>query len=284
MQNIDIGLVLSGGGARCFAQLGVLRAMEERGVRPVAVAACSTAAVLGALVAHGYASEDILQRLRALDGKKLVRLEFGRGLMKSDGIAHWLEEQVPATFEELALPFAVVAVDIQRGELLEFRSGPLMPAVLGSNAFPGLFHPVEHDGRFLMDGGILNEVPVDLIRTLTDRKVIAVDVTTSPDQPPDLERTDRSLWKALTSPLNSGPPLALELMRQAYVITRQSVIDARYAAHPPDLIIRPELGDQVRTEDFDKLDEAVQRGYERACEVLDQGMGDLLANHPDAPA
>lgn len=268
MSDLNIGLVLSGGGARCFAQLGVLRALEERRLRPVAVAACSTAAILGALVARGYPADDILRRVRDLDWKRLIHLDFGRGVLDSEGIARWLEGQVPATFEELSLPYAVVAVDIQRGELLEFSSGPLLPPVLGSNAFPGLFNPVEYQGRFLMDGGILNEIPVDVVRRLTGEKVVAVDVTTTPGRHVDLGHPD-NLWGLLTGALRHEPPLALELVRQAYIITRQFVNDSRYEAHPPDLIIRPELDGDIRTEDFGKLEEAAERGYDAANKALD---------------
>jgi hypothetical protein len=109
-----------------------------------------------------------------------------------------LKKHAPETFEELAIPLAVPAVDIQSAEMLVLKSGPLIPAVSASNAFPGLFTPVEHLGRQLMDGGILNNVPVDLIRTMTTAPVVVVDVRPSPKEKieglEEAVRIVRGLW------------------------------------------------------------------------------------------
>src|SRR5690606_25683051 len=98
------------------------------------------------------------------------------GLFGHDGIRALLHEFAAGTFEELAIPLAVPAVDIEQAELLVFSRGPLTEPVCASNAFPGIFTPVKYQGRQLMDGGIINNFPVDLIRTLTVSPVLAIDV------------------------------------------------------------------------------------------------------------
>ncbi|MEX2534190.1 MAG: patatin-like phospholipase family protein [Trueperaceae bacterium] len=267
---VGIGLVLSGGGARCLAQIGALKALEDRGTEVGAIAANSTAALLGAIYAAGHPASSLYELAAGLDYSRFLRLSGEGGLLGHDGVAALLREYVPETFEELAIPLAVPAVDIQNGEMLVFSAGPLVEPVCASNALPGLFVPVEHQSRFLMDGGIIDNVPVDLIRPLYNGPVVVVDVRLSPTERLDLERPNEGLWERLRNSFSSGLPLSVDILMKAYTITQSRLIEFTYAAHPPDLIIRPELGDDFDLQDFGRFDEAYDLGYRAATEKLEQ--------------
>ena len=276
---MDIGLVLSGGGARCIAQLGALLAFEERDLHPVAISACSSAALLGALLASGKPPRGVAELAREVKWSELVSVQFGAGLLSSDGLGEWLAQHVPSTFEELTIPFVVVAVDIQNGELCEFRSGPLVPAALASNAFPGVFHPVRFNDRDLMDGGILNVVPVDVIQSLTHAPVIVLDASSSPKRRIDLDRKAGAI-DLITKAFRKEMPLPIDLMYKAYVITRGHIVDELYRRHPPELVIRPPLDEAgIHDADFGKFEQALDLGYQEACRVLDEQLPALLTRH-----
>ncbi|AFZ69549.1 patatin-like phospholipase family protein [Deinococcus peraridilitoris] len=263
------GLVLSGGGARCFAQLGALRALEERGIHPSAIAACSSAAIIGALIAAGYDARTLYRLARRTDFGDMTAVQFGSGLLSSDQIGTWLARRVPEQFEQLRIPLALVAVDIQEGTLHTYRSGALIPAALASNAFPGVFEPVKHDNRTLMDGGILNVVPLDVIRELSSDPVIVVDVASTPARKVNLDRKT-GLLAMITRTAHKEMPLPIELMYKAYVITRGAIVEDLYRQFPPDLTIRPPLDQHgIHDADFGSLDEAVDLGYNEANSVLD---------------
>jgi NTE family protein len=124
----QIGLALSGGGARCYAHIGALAALEEEGLlRPCAIAANSSAAVLAALYAAGHDARAVEAIVRGIDFSDFLEPASGGGLIHDDPVEGVLERHAPETFEELAVPLAVPAVDIERGELLIYSSGPLRP-------------------------------------------------------------------------------------------------------------------------------------------------------------
>ena len=166
-----VGIALGGGSARGYAHLGVLAALERRGVRPDVVVGTSFGAVIGAL----YAAGGDLARLRA-EAEKLRRrdvfphiLDLGvsRGaLLRGDRLEAYFERLVDGRhFEDCGLPLAVVATDLDSGERVVLRTGPLAPALRASATLPGLFAPVRLDGRRLIDGGIGTPVPLDTLRS-----------------------------------------------------------------------------------------------------------------------
>ncbi len=260
----QVGLALSGGGARCFAHIGALAALEEEGVRPCAIAANSSAAVVAAFYAAGNDARAVEAIVRAIDFADFVDPGGAGGLIEHDVIERALERDAPATFEELAVPFAVNAVDIERGELLTYSSGPLRHPVCASNAFPGLFTPVRFEGRHLLDGGILNNFPIDVARAMTHRPVVAIDV-----QPPhtgplglDPEEPD-TMVKRVASVFQQGGPNVVDMLMRAYAITQARLLDILIAAHPPDVLLEPSLPDDLELQSFDRLDDAIASGY--AC-------------------
>lgn len=160
---LKIGLALSGGGARGIAHLGLLCAMEELGLRPSVISGVSAGAIAGALYAAGYPPRQILSLAQEHASGSLVRLAlFQNGLFSSSGLRHLVKTYLPAdSFGSLRIPLLVTATDIISGKSVTLSEGPLCDALLGSAAVPGLFSPVKYGNYSLVDGGVLNNFPVE---------------------------------------------------------------------------------------------------------------------------
>jgi NTE family protein len=269
---MKVGVVLGGGGARCFAHIGALRALEEHGFEPCAISSCSAGAIVGAMHAAGHSPTEIKRIFEKTNFLKLLDINFdGRdGMIGYAGLEEILNPYLPETFEELRYPLAAVSVDVQQGRLYVLKSGPLVRRICASNAFPGIFDPVEDEGRFFIDGGTLNIVPVDVIRTLTDCPVIAIDPTLPADRELELGRNhDAGFWDKLTDRLSAKNfTLPIELMEKAFTITQAKLAELIYAMHPPDLIIKPPLPEDLLPHHFNRLEEAVECGYWGAVQAL----------------
>ena len=259
-----VGVALSGGGARCFAQIGALAALEEEGLQACAIAANSTAAILGALYAAGNTAPAVEAIVRAVDFRDFLDPGAAGGLIEHDVIERTLARHAPATFEELSVPLAVPTVDIERAELLIYSSGPLQPPVCASNAFPGLFAPVHFEGRYLLDGGIINNFPVDVAQAMTHRPIIAIDVRIPHTGPLDLEpKEPDTLAQKFGAMFQQGGTKVVDVLERAYAIMQARLLDILIAAHPPDVMLRPDLPDDLEVQSFDRLDDAIEIGY--AC-------------------
>lgn len=270
---MKVGLVLSGGGARCFSQVGGLKALEEHDIRPSAIAGSSSGAIIGALYAAGLDADTLHLIVKTINYRDFWRTGAKGGLISHDGLAELVSVHAPKTFEALKIPLAVTTVDIQRAELIVLQHGALAPAVCASNAFPGLFAPVKHLDRYLMDGGILNNFPVDIIRTLTTDPVIAFDATMSDKQLLDLEGEGNK--PGVVERISAGlkgeglyTPLIIDILMKAYIITQTKLIKLRSTMHPPDYVVRPPLPDDFGIESFGRLEEAYQLGYEATKELI----------------
>lgn len=270
---MNIGLVLSGGGARCFSHIGGLKALEEHDIRPSAIAGSSSGAILGALYAAGLDADTLHIIVKTVNYSNFWRTGVKGGLISHDGLAELVSVHAPKTFEELKIPLAVTTVDIQSGELIILQHGDLTPAVCASNAFPGLFAPIRHLDRYLMDGGILNNFPVDVIRTMTTDPVIAFDTTVSDKRKLDFEGEEpkpnflervSATFKKEALPL----PLVLDVLVKAYTITQTRLIELRSTMHPPDHVIKPALPDDLGIESFGRFEEAYELGYSATKEFL----------------
>jgi NTE family protein len=179
-----------------------------------------------------------------------------------------LRDKLPDTFEQLSTPLMVTATDVQSGELVVLRSGPLVAALRASSALPGLISPTKLTGRTLIDGGVLNNLPVDIIQTMTLAPVVAVDVTPSADRSIDFGE-DATLWERIASTWQSKQrPLVIEVLVKASEITQNVLTDLRLAMYPPKLYIRVPLDTNFKVEDFGRLNEAVEVGYRATLETL----------------
>jgi len=177
---IKVALVLGGGGSKGLAHLGVLDELEQAGIYPDLIVGCSSGGIIGAL----YADNPHVKRLKSLllNLKKSDLLDFSffsskYGFVKGASLRNFLERELRAiTFEELKIPLIVVATDLKTGELVELGGGEVIPALIATSAIPGVFKPVQYLGRYLIDGGMVNPVPVDVAKKFHPKVIIAVDV------------------------------------------------------------------------------------------------------------
>ncbi|KAA6430325.1 patatin-like phospholipase family protein [Dyadobacter flavalbus] len=157
------GLVLSGGGARGIAHIGVIKALLQNGIRPDIISGTSSGAFVGAMLAYGHSPDDILEAVIRTSFYPYLRFGFGaKGLLRMSRMEAILCKYIPEnSFESLKIPLIVTATDIVSGEEVHFRKGVLATPVLASCSIPGLFSPVLFQGHSLVDGGVLNNLPVE---------------------------------------------------------------------------------------------------------------------------
>ncbi|MFD1627528.1 patatin-like phospholipase family protein [Azospirillum griseum] len=299
---IKVGVALGSGAARGWAHIGVLRALQEMGVKPDILCGTSIGAAVGAahLTDQLDALQDWAQRMGWLGMLGIIDLTFRRGglVAVEKAIDPFLNERTDVRIEDLPIPFAAAATDLSTGREVWLRDGPLLPAVLASAAMPGLFPAVPRDGQWLVDGALVNPVPVSLCRALGADVVIAVNLNSertwlgrrpegkaSPASsvaealPPAITQlTDqvagwlgrkpnqRTRFLAEQLDQSHGPtPNALEVMAGSIDIMQDRITRSRLAGEPPDALIAPRLG-HIGILDFDRAAEAVELG--RAATLL----------------
>lgn len=265
-------LALGGGGARALAHVGVLEVLRRERIPVAGIAGTSMGALVGAMLAAGLPPavmrEDVGRVGRVWDLFRLVDVAIRPGsiTLKGSRLTEFLAERVgmELRIEALRMPFAAMAVDLHSGREVALRTGPVVDAVRASLSFPGLFEPVERDGLRLVDGGVLNNVPVDVARRLVQGPVVAVDVLPAfgdnvPGQPPAV------------GPLRT--PLAthwLDDLVQVQLAMVSELVEYRMAQAPPDVVLRPRLPDDITVlTGFGRGDEAIRAGVEAAEESLD---------------
>jgi len=180
---LKIGLALSGGAVRGAAHVGVLEVLEREGIRVDLIAGTSVGSIVGAAWAAGLSSGEIGQVFRTSRWPKMARLSIhGKySLFDTRPMQKTLMEHLGVTdFKELQIPFAAVSCDLVTGQKIVFRSGHLPTALRASSAVPGVFPPVESGGRLLVDGCVVDNLPVDVVRGMGADYVIAVDLIPPP--------------------------------------------------------------------------------------------------------
>ena len=166
----SLGLVLSGGGARAIAHVGVIDALRTRGLEPECIAGSSSGAIIGALAAAGHSTETMLEFFtRASPFRLSVVTVRKAGILDTAKVVASFREYFPEdSFEALKIRLFVTATDIVNARLKIFESGPLIPAVLASCSMPMVFTPTEVDGRWYVDGGVINNFPIEPLRGRCD--------------------------------------------------------------------------------------------------------------------
>jgi NTE family protein len=175
-----IGFALSGGSTYGAAHVGVMEVLEENGIQPDMIAGTSAGALVGAAYCAGIPLQEIKTLFLTMGWPTLLRLSIRnpRSIFDTQPMEEFLRKKIgDIEFKDLKIPFAAVACNIHTGERVVLNSGPVAPAVRASAAIPGLFSPVEIDGRLLVDGGIVDNLPVDLVRSMGADYVIASDVS-----------------------------------------------------------------------------------------------------------
>jgi NTE family protein len=267
-------LALGSGGARGLAHIAVVEALDEMGVKPVAIAGTSLGALIGAAYAAGMRGKDIRHHVirfahdRRETMRRLLQARAGRltdllsgGLSQATQMdaekfcAQFMPEIIPAEFGALATPLTVITTDLHRRAELPIGSGPLRPALAASIAFPGLFRPVILDDRILVDGGATNPLPFDQLTGRADI-IVAVDVFGAPAA----ERTDL--------------PGAWESVFATLLIMGSTIVAAKHKQAAPDLVIRPKVA-IFRTLDFYQAS-AIIRSAELVKPDIREKLGALL--------
>lgn len=194
------GLVLSGGGARGFAHLGVIEALCELEIPVHAVSGTSAGAICGAFFAAGYKAEETMRFISEYKAYKWLRLLWRKpGLLNMQTVASVFSRYLPDKFEDLRIPLTTTATDLIHGELCYFDKGPLVPAVCASACIPVLFDPWHINGSVFVDGGVLNNFPVEPLDK-DDFRLIGVHVNPIDTNVKDLhfrDVMDRSMHLAL---------------------------------------------------------------------------------------
>lgn len=160
---MKIGIVLSGGGIRGVAHLGVLMALQEKGIAISNIAGTSAGAIVGALYANGINPYEALQIFQETKLLKFIRPAFkSPALLNIENVANLLKTYLPHnSFENLKIPLTITATNFNEGKLVYFSEGELIRKILASSCIPGVFKPIELDGKFYVDGGVLNNFPVE---------------------------------------------------------------------------------------------------------------------------
>jgi NTE family protein len=250
-----IGIALGSGSARGWAHIGVLRALAQQGIAPDFIAGCSMGAMVGAACAAGRIA-DLEAWALSLDWKAVVGLlDLGLrgGLIKGDRLLNMYQGKfVECQFSELTLPFAAVATDLATGKELWLREGRVSDAVRASCTVPGLFQPVWIDGRYLVDGSVVNPIPVSLCRAMGADVVIAVDLGSHMNRRFPLDRGEPSqagrrrgrLFNVLgpSKRPDVPPPSIMDALLGAIDVMQERIARARLLTEPPDVLLAPRLG------------------------------------------
>ncbi len=177
-ERATIGLALGGGAARGAAHIGVLRALQEHGFKPDYIAGTSIGALVGGLYAFGVDLKDLREAAQKLSWMDLAGATLSRfGLLKNQELGRLVERFVgDQRLEDAPIPFAAVATDIRSGEAVVLKEGRLIDAILATTAIPGVFVPAELDGRMLVDGGLVENVPLSPLRAMGAEVLVAVNL------------------------------------------------------------------------------------------------------------
>ena len=280
-----IGLALGGGAARGWAHIGVLRALEELEIPVVAIAGTSMGALVGAFAANGQVEtiELVALGLAARDvARNFLDITLPRsGLVEGRKISRLIEEHLDVPrFDQLRLPFRAVATDLLTGAEVILDSGDVVEAVRASIAIPGIFTPVTRNGALLVDGGLVNPVPVSVVRSLGVEAVIAVDLNCfagpaahsnqwSDSLQQRLKKSAASRWAPVKRWLEEAPqPNIFDVMGHSIRIIEQQIAAIRLRTEPAEVLIRPDVG-AVGIMEFHRAAPAIEAGYQATLQQRD---------------
>jgi len=303
-----IGLALGGGAARGWAHIGVLEVLAEAGYAPDVIAGTSIGAVVGGCFAAGKLPQ-LSEFAASLTKRRVVGLmDFhigGAGLIAGGRLKRLLDRDLTGIrVEELPLRFVAIATELGTGHEIWLTHGPLVEALGASYALPGVFDPVKLGGRWLMDGALVNPVPVTAARALGADIVICVNLNSDlagrgtviqnhaadPDPVvPELDIRPTSRWlggitgaarrmRGLVGRQADDRPGLAGVMIDAFNITQDRISRSRLAGDPPDVMIGPKLG-RVGLFDFHRADETIEFGRHAARRALDEIAAVVAANH-----
>jgi NTE family protein len=260
-----VGIALGGGGVRGLAHLLMLQVLDDLGIRPAVISGASIGAIIGALYASGMSAREIREGLERslvlkddtwrsvlekredlLKWVSAFRPDFsGSGLLSAESLLNSMISEIKASaFEDLEIPLLIVATDYWTAEQVVFEEGDLAPAIQASMAVPGVFAPVTIGDRILVDGGVVNLVPYDLLIGRSDF-TIAINVG------------------RVRHPHDSELPNAFESVLGAFDIMQTAMLAEKLTKLKPDIYVRPQIRD-VRMMDFGKIEEVFEQALPAA--------------------
>ena len=246
-----IALVLGGGAARGFAHVGVIRALEQEKVPIDLIVGTSVGSLIGAIYAYDMNSFELEWTAFLLEKDSLFDYGMftaftGMGVAKGDKLEEFVKSKVPVLdIENLKIPFAAVAADLNRGTRVVLDKGSVARAVRASSAIPGVFPPVDHQGKMLVDGGVIDNIPVSVAREKGADIVIAVDIS--------------------ENVINFNIANLLDVMLQSIAI--MGAENAKYRKREADVLIAPKIGD-VGMLDFTQKKRCMMAGIEATQKVM----------------
>jgi NTE family protein len=238
---LRIGLALGGGAARGFAHVGVIAVLEEAGLKPQVVVGTSAGSLVAALYASGKTSAQLQQT--ALNMEEVALTDWmlpivGRGMFRGEALGRYVNDLVAGRLiENMAIPLGIVATDLNSGEALLFQRGDTGTAVRASSAVPAVFLPVKINGREYVDGGLVSPVPVRFARRMGADVVVAVDISSPPENNP-----------------SDG---TLQILLQTFAIMGKSI--NQYELKDADVVVRPSLVG-LKGADFSSRQRAIDSG------------------------
>lgn len=299
MERNKIGIALGGGAARGWAHIGVLKALLSSGLKPSVIAGTSIGAVVGGCHAAGKLDhlEDFVGQLTPRGVFRFLDLDItGGGLFSGTKLRRTLDTELEGIqIEDLSNTFVAVATEIGSGREIWLTKGPLVTAIRASYALPGIFRPIQINGRWLMDGAFVNPVPVAVCRAMGANLVIAVNLhhggvsrtaltplqatsldAVAPELPlePPVKKGRIAYLRSLRHQVfskgngNSAPGISRVLL-EAFNVTQDRIARARLAGDPPDIIIAPRLS-SMGLFDFHKSKVAIAEGYEATMRQLEE--------------
>jgi NTE family protein len=244
-----VGLVLSGGGAKGFAHIGVFKALEELGIRPDIISGTSVGALMGSLFADGYPADEIKLLFNGREFTEFAHIQLpASGLFDSSGFSRFLKRHLRAsTFEELQIPLIVVATDLDNGKSRAFSSGPIAETVRASCSVPIIFSPVLIDDVHYVDGGLFHNFPVSFIRKQCEY-VIGVNVS-------------------LYVPRNYSQNLYSIAERSYHYLFKANTNEDRKNC---DILIETEECSQYKMFDLKNVEQIIQVGYQATFSAVEQ--------------
>ena len=297
-----IGLALGGGAARGFAHIGVIRALLANGIKPDVITGTSIGAVVGGCYAAGQldALENWARSLTRRNILQYLDVSFsGSSLISGQRLLRRLEAGLgDVRIEKLPVRFAAVATELETGHEVWLTRGRLVDALRASYALPGIFSPVRISGRWLVDGALVNPVPVSAVRSLDARLVIAVNLNADllgrgstiaahgDDEPAEVPAelpVEPGGWRGIVNVerflkrkffTRDGTPGIPAVMIDAYNVMQDRITRARLAGDPPDIMVQPRLG-PIAMFEFNRAQEAIAQGFEateRAMEAIHQAL------------
>ena len=233
-------MALSGGGTRGLAHIGVLQALEDNGIRPDYLSGTSIGAFAAALYAFGVPLQEIRNVGQGMSPVNVSKLKLSRfALFSNEELGRLIQSKIgKARIEDALIPLAIIAADIGTGEKMVLRQGEVAPAVMASNAIPGIYRPIYIDGRMMVDGGIVEDVPISPLRPMGADTIVAVNLSAGRKYRP--------------------PEDIIDILLNAFDIAIDE--DTRRQIKTADVLIEPQLSD-FRRMDVSQIDALIAEGY-----------------------